>query len=139
MRPKVSSISLRNENLIIFYHQFGEERPTMSSTEREIEISNFKSVLVNLMTTLGGKICYEKELKKAYKDEEGKNINIILDKLDTTLLNFLRFQCRDICDITKLEGDFRIQRIPPTSSSDLLETKKGNKKKVKKNAAPKLK
>lgn len=84
-------------------------------------------------------MCYEKELKKAYKDSEKKNIHVILERLDLNLLNFLRHQCRDFCEVSKLDGVFRIYRIPKTNTIESEDTKKANKKKGKKNAAPKLK
>lgn len=50
------------------------------SSKREIEILNFKTVIASILQTLK-KDTNEKELRKAYREEKGHNINNVLDKV----------------------------------------------------------
>lgn len=108
--------------------------------DKEEEIENFRKVLSSLMATLG-KITTDKELKKAYREEMGVNVNVTLDKIgDDNFYNFLRFRCRDICEVYKNDGEVKVQRIFLDESASVDNWSKAQKKKKqKKNYAPKLK
>lgn len=112
----------------------------MSSHDKDEEVANFKRVLNSLMATLG-RITTERELRKAYREESGVNVNVTLDAFGgETFYNFLRFQCRDICDVYTNDGDVRVLRLSTEnygSAEDLAKPQR--KKKQKKNFAPKLK
>lgn len=118
-----------------------QKNQILDGAESEKESARLKSMLGHLLKSCQ-RICFEKDLKKAYRDEYGQNINIVLEKLDTNLLNFLRFHCREFCSIfrptNKHDHDYRIHPIVAYTSK-IEETTSNRKKKHKKNEAPKLK
>lgn len=85
--------------------------------------------------------CTEKDIRKAYHSRMKKNINTVLDDIipDSPILyNFLRHQCKSICEVITNDGDVRIFRIITNDfENNELEKKKTKKKTT--NNAPKLK
>ena len=112
----------------------------MGSVDNDEEVAHLKETLVDLMSSLG-KITTDKELRKAYRENSGVNINVTIDRLGLdNFYNFLRFRCRDICEVYKNDGEVKVQRVfleKFTSVENLTKVQK--KKKQKKNVAPKLK
>lgn len=132
--------------MLLFCRRFNylsfQENEKLFSPDRENEMAKLKSILGSILISFRG-ICYEKDLKKSYKDRYGQNINLVLEKLDTSLLNFLRFNCREFCTIfrppNKLDCEYRIH---PTVrySTPIVEAKAAtDKKKGRKSTAPSLK
>lgn len=50
------------------------------SSDRENEVRDFKTAVASILQTLE-KDTNEKELRKAYREEKGHNINNVLDKV----------------------------------------------------------
>lgn len=48
--------------------------------KKEKEINDFKNVISAILSSLG-RISSERELRKAYREEEGENINLMLEKV----------------------------------------------------------
>jgi hypothetical protein len=46
----------------------------------ESEKENFRKIIADLLQTLP-RICNEKDVRKAYREQEGHNINIMVDKV----------------------------------------------------------
>jgi hypothetical protein len=103
----------------------------VKDNDKEAEIKHLKNIFKNVLQTLG-KISNEKDFKKAFREQEGQNINNALDKvkfdikvkyfvkiliprfqieIGTTVYNFLRFSCSDICDVYRNDGEIKIHRL----------------------------
>lgn len=52
----------------------------MDEKEKETEINELVNVTSRILGSLG-KVTTERDLRKAYREEEGHNINVILDKV----------------------------------------------------------
>lgn len=120
----------------------------------EAEKENLRRSLSTLLQSLP-KISSEKDVRKAFREQERVNVNTMIDKVSMVkkeshnfieifikidagnLYNFLRFQCRDICDVYKNDGEIKVQRIDPAVTEE-PKIPKSHKKKNK-NTAPKLK
>lgn len=103
---------------------------TMEQAEQKL-----KNDLYKVMATLE-KCVPEKDLRKAYRDITGQNVNIAIQNIQAgNVLHFLRFKCRDFCEVDKLDGVRRVHRLFETENDE----PKCHKKKQKSNAAPKLK
>lgn len=120
----------------------------------EKEKESFRKVISGLLQSLP-RICNERDVRKAYREQENHNINIMIDKVSVrtekvriainvhlfkldagTLYNFLRFQCKDICDVYKNDGEVKVHRL---DLEPVVEVQPKSHKKKNKNAAPKLK
>lgn len=103
----------------------------------EQEERKLKTDLHKVLATLD-KCVTEKDLRKAYRDTIGHNVNIPIEKIKAgNFIHFLRFKCRDFCEVDKLEGIARVHRLfeQPVES----EEPKSHKKKHRGKSAPKLK
>ncbi|CRL04696.1 CLUMA_CG017760, isoform A [Clunio marinus] len=83
--------------------------------DKEQEIKALKDSLCRILGSLS-RVPTEKEIKTAFKDQEGYNINVALEKIDVTLIHFLRFHCKSFCDVYRLDGNVKILRLFEPSS-----------------------
>ncbi|KAG5680824.1 hypothetical protein PVAND_010307 [Polypedilum vanderplanki] len=104
------------------------------------EEKEFKDIVSALLCSLG-KRSTERELRKVYREQEGQNINNVLEKLfgpTYTLYQFLRFKCNDICDTFRLDGEVKIERFLSESTKHIQKMSKSKKRGNNKRPAPKL-
>jgi len=117
----------------------------------EQEAREFKQIIRAVLGALP-RTTTEKDLRKAYREQEGENINVKVEKFLNVaytdkqqhhyniLWSYLRYQCQDICSIFRLDNEIKIQRVASENTQHLDTMSKANKRKPKKtNTAPKLK
>lgn len=119
------------------------------SSEKETEIGHFKTVVASILQTLN-KDTNEKELRKAYREEKGHNINIVLDKVSKfcflltlnyfnvlqlelgQLIPFLRYHCQSFCIVQTRDHVVRIHRVVAETIDDDVEKKTKREKRLNK-------
>lgn len=107
----------------------------MSAEETELKF------LLGAMLSSLGKQTSERDLRRAYRDEEGHDVDVQIRKLGAgSLVNFLRSKCSSICFVIQDEIGVKIVRKSTENSKHMdYMTKSQNRKKSRaKNMAKKF-